>query len=433
MTLLLYALTFIPIALITLVVHELGHLITARALTIKVSGFQIGIGPTLLTIYTGNTRIPLTPTSLVQGLTPQLPSKGDLATAYLTTDDTHQRQTLAVLPLAGYGHHPDIHQSVHRQFSQHAMQITGKVRTVEADHIIMADIAWTLKVIPLMAAVYLPEDPSKRIPHLYNTTTWTHKAIITFAGPLANFLFFAALIVALATIPAPTPTIPLLTVTSVKTESPAANAGFHLGDRIVQANTTLIPQHRDIAEALHNAYTHNDAVTFHIHRGPDNLIINVTPDPDTGHIGLTLAPEIPQPSPTANPQPSSVPRKVLTLTNIYFDSFAALLSADTYSDNNTHLVMGPIATAYYTAQAVQYAKLKAWLAILAAVTLATGFLNLFPIPPLDGYRILLNTIETLRHQQMNPRLERVIMYSGISFLIFAGIYLLLYDIILILT
>ena len=94
--------------------------------------------------------------------------------------------------------------------------------------------------------------------------------------------------------------------------------------------------------------------------------------------------------------------------------------------------MGPITTAHYTAQAVKAAQLKAWLAILAAVTLATALLNLAPIPPLDGYRMVANTIQCLRHKPLDPRVEQIIMYGGFGFLVFAGAYLLLYDILLLL-
>ena len=111
MTLILYALTFIPMALVTLVIHELGHLLTARALMVKVSGFQIGIGPTILTFYTGHTRVPLRPSSLVPGITPQLPSEGELASVYVSIDDLGQRQNPGRPPprqLQDANSHPEI-------------------------------------------------------------------------------------------------------------------------------------------------------------------------------------------------------------------------------------------------------------------------------------------------------------------------------------
>ena len=56
---LLYAMTFIPILLITLTVHEGGHFLAARLLRVKTTCFQIGVGPRLFTKYTGKTRIQL--------------------------------------------------------------------------------------------------------------------------------------------------------------------------------------------------------------------------------------------------------------------------------------------------------------------------------------------------------------------------------------
>ena len=51
----LYSLSFIPLLLLTLTVHELGHLLAARLLRVRVNGFQIGVGWRIATIHTGRT------------------------------------------------------------------------------------------------------------------------------------------------------------------------------------------------------------------------------------------------------------------------------------------------------------------------------------------------------------------------------------------
>ena len=226
MTFLLYALTFIPMALITLVAHELGHLVAARLLRVKVSGFQIGIGRTLLSFYTGNTVLPLDPTSFPTNLTHQFPQPGQLATAYVTQDDLGRRYTVALLPLAHHHLQADAHNSIHRQYANSTMQLTGRVRRISNDQVVLADVAWTLRAIPFMAAVHLPEDNSQRIPNLFNTAPWRSQMLITLAGPIANILLFAAVILAMATIPLPAPQAPVLSVTNVEPNSPAHQAGF---------------------------------------------------------------------------------------------------------------------------------------------------------------------------------------------------------------
>lgn len=430
---LFYSLTFIPMLLITLVAHELGHLLTARLLKIKVSGFQIGVGRTIFTFYTGTTIIRLTNSSKSPDLDPPLPLPGQLATIYSTTDKQGNRYAAAVLPLAHYKDQKQEQDVIHRRFTPQAVPLSGKVKFIDDTRIVLADVAWTLKIIPLMAAVYFPEDRSLQAPNLYNTTSWSNKTLITLAGPVANLILFILVILALAIIPMPQPTQPVLSVTSVTPSSAAADAGFLSGDRIIQINTTLLPGHGDISQAVAEAAAKHSTLTFHIHRDTRNLVLHATPHASTGKLGLSLSTQPPPTRPQDRGHPPTIPDRVLKLTNIYIDSFAALISPQTATDQNAPLVMGPVATAYYTAQAVEYAQLKAWLAILAAVTLATALVNIVPLPPLDGYRMVLNTIEALRHRPINPRIEQAIMYGGFSFLVFAGIYLLLYDILLILT
>ena len=433
MTFALYALTFLPMALITLLVHEMGHLVVARLLRVKVSAFQIGIGHTIYTHYTGHTPVPIDHQSLVPGLPHQMPQEGELATVYITENEQGIRRTVAILPLAHHRDQSEAHIATHRQYTNSTMQLTGRVRQISHDQIILADVAWILRAIPLMAGVHFPEDLSLRIPNLLNTASWRTQTLVTLAGPLANLLLFLAIILAMATIPLPQANAQVLSVTQVTPQSPAHSAGFAPGDHIIQVNTTLLPSHPQLESTIAEAAAQNSPLTFQVHRGDANITIKTFPDAATGRLGLNLTTLTPRPTPSQPPNPPSLYTRVAALTDLYIDSFASLLSTDTYADSATPIVMGPITTAYYTAQAVRVAHIKAWLAILAAVTLATALLNLVPIPPLDGYRIVANTIQALRHKPLPPRIEQIIMYGGFGFLIFAGIYLLLYDILLLLT
>ena len=49
--------TFIPLLLVLVVFHELGHYLTARFFGIKVLEFGIGYPPKAFGVYTGNTRV----------------------------------------------------------------------------------------------------------------------------------------------------------------------------------------------------------------------------------------------------------------------------------------------------------------------------------------------------------------------------------------
>ncbi len=47
--------SLVPLLLILVVIHELGHYLTARAMGVKVLEFGVGFPPRAFGIYTGNT------------------------------------------------------------------------------------------------------------------------------------------------------------------------------------------------------------------------------------------------------------------------------------------------------------------------------------------------------------------------------------------
>ena len=48
------------------------------------------------------------------------------------------------------------------------------------------------------------------------------------------------------------------------------------------------------------------------------------------------------------------------------------------------------------------------LSILAAVSFSAALLNLTPIPPMDGYRLVNETVRSLRHgKTLKPRIEGI--------------------------
>ncbi len=61
LTLPAYALALPLMLALTVILHELAHLVIARRCGMKIVGFQFGLGPRIFTRYTGMTRVFLTP------------------------------------------------------------------------------------------------------------------------------------------------------------------------------------------------------------------------------------------------------------------------------------------------------------------------------------------------------------------------------------
>ena len=446
----LYALTFIPLLLITLAVHELGHLIAARLLKVKVAAFQIGMGTRLLSISMGRTPVTITPATTYTGATGAPPAVGDYALVFVREGATHhyeavsinhqahehsnhQKDTDPLSVFSPFRHFPFRRRQKPDQpadeYNRMHMQISGKVTKATPTEIVLADVMWSLRLIPVMAAVFMPTDPSGQIHNAHNNAGWRKKLIITLAGPAANLVFLAAVLAALALVPFQLPRTPLITIDSVAPNSPADQAGVQQGDYIIQINNTLVPRPDELVRTISKAMLSGDTITLHLRRGPKTHTIKVRPDPDTGLIGITVSRYIPPPA-QVSMHPGPVKDRFFKLTNTYFNATVALISAIGDAENDDPILSSPLMTAHYTAQAVEHANIRAWLAILAVLTLGCAVLNLLPIPPLDGYHIVTDTIQALRHNKpLNPIIEGAVTMAGISIIITATLYLLTSDII----
>ncbi len=67
-----------------------------------------------------------------------------------------------------------------------------------------------------------------------------------------------------------------------------------------------------------------------------------------------------------------------------------------------------------------------WLFALISVSL--GFMNLLPIPPLDGNHLVLIGIEAIRGKRLEPRLQTIIGMIGLALIVFLGLAGLIFDI-----
>lgn len=76
---------------------------------------------------------------------------------------------------------------------------------------------------------------------------------------------------------------------------------------------------------------------------------------------------------------------------------------------------GPVAIYSYTSEAAQYG-LTSVIGLLAFLSINLGIVNLFPIPALDGGKIILNIIEAIRKKPLSPEKEGMITLIGFGFL-----------------
>lgn len=103
-----------------------------------------------------------------------------------------------------------------------------------------------------------------------------------------------------------------------------------------------------------------------------------------------------------------------------FESFAGLLSGEYGLEN----VSGPIGIAGTMSEAAETDLLQ-FLLLVAIVTINLGIVNLFPIPALDGGRIIFILIEIIFRRPVPQKYEGIIHFVGII-LLFALMILILF-------
>ncbi|MBQ6523972.1 MAG: site-2 protease family protein [Atopobiaceae bacterium] len=64
----------------------------------------------------------------------------------------------------------------------------------------------------------------------------------------------------------------------------------------------------------------------------------------------------------------------------------------------------------------------------AAISMSLGFMNLLPIPPLDGGKILLEVIEAIRRKPLSTKAQAYISYVGLAFFLFLFVFAVRNDI-----
>ena len=97
-------------------------------------------------------------------------------------------------------------------------------------------------------------------------------------------------------------------------------------------------------------------------------------------------------------------------------------------DPLTSSVVGPVGILFFTKLTVEAGIIEV-LSLIASISLALAIINFFPIPALDGGKILFITLETLTRRKIPPKIERSINLVGFVFLIGLMILIIYKDII----
>ena len=252
----------------------------------------------------------------------------------------------------------------------------------------------------------------------FQSKTLWQRALIVFAGPAVNFLLAIAILSGFLLTFGQSVNPPV--VTEVHAGSTAANIGLKKGDRILSINGKQVDTFQALSTEI--AIYPNEQVALQIERNgavidqtakigelveKDNFgneyrrgLLGLSPPPPViREVGVFEAPVVAI-SETAN----IVRLTVKTLGQI-------IVGKRSVKELGGPLKIAKVSGERFMLGPVEYI----WLAALISINL--GFINLLPIPMLDGGHLLLYAIEAVRRRPATPKVQEWAFRAGFAMLL----------------
>ena len=235
----------------------------------------------------------------------------------------------------------------------------------------------------------------------FQTRPVWQRFLVVLAGPAANFLLAIIIFAAFfAAIGAPISNV----VGGVVQNSPAARAGLHVGDRIVSLAGRETPTFADLASAT--AVRPGETVIVRVERGNVTTYLKLTlgadfvkaPNGDQirrGVLGVFPNTAMIQKVPLARALPDAV-SQTFRMTEANIDAIAQMFRGYV----SPKQIGGPISIANVAGNVARLGPVE-FISLLALLSINLGFINLLPVPMLDGGHLFFYIVEAVRRRPVS--------------------------------
>lgn len=264
---------------------------------------------------------------------------------------------------------------------------------------------YSLRILPIGGYVRMEgEDETSDDIRSFNKKTIGERIAVIFAGPLMNFILAIFLF---AIIFYNVSGLPITTIEQIIQNSPADIAGIEVNDKIIGINDEDISNWKDVVNQIDRSQGNTIKIT--LMRNGEAIEKSITPETDVTNnrfvIGII---PVTEKSLTAAIKDSYNQTKMIFIE--MFNFFSGLISRKPASNTE---VVGPVGIINLVGQASKEGLFNV-LFLAGLISINLGFINLLPIPALDGSRILFLIFEFFRGKAVDPEREAIIHAVGLA-------------------
>lgn len=410
--------TFILLLLILVVAHEFGHYGTARAFGVKALEFGVGFPPRLFGFYTGRTPVRLYAKTRFVGLDgPQALQPGQRVKVGSIEDEEMGLIAVEVeLPRKGRKGQDEEPSHFNRPVD-HLLWHEGKVRSVDAGGFELADMLYSVNLIPLGGFVRLAGESNPTVPQSLAARKPAVRIAVLAAGAAMNALLPLLIFTILYMLPQETE-VGRIAVTEVPAGGAAAQAGLLPGDIITAANGQKLERLVDLTREVN--LNGGGVMTLQLERNgrPETAAVTPAFSADRSRWQMGVAVELADARTESRSMPlwEAVPASfvgVWELLVLLKQTIGGMISQGAAPD-----LAGPIGIAQLTGEVSREGGIIGWLTIGILLSINLAVFNILPFPMLDGGRIVFVVIEWLRRgKRISPEKEGLVHLIGLAVLI----------------
>ena len=408
--------TLAPLLLILVVVHELGHFATARAIGVKVLEFGVGFPPRVFGVYTGRTQVLLHTRTRFIGLDgPQSLRPGQrVKVASIHEEDLG---LVAVEVELHRQRDEDEEPSHFNRPVDHLLWHEGKVRSVSGGSFELADMLYSVNLIPLGGFVKLAGENNPTVPQSLASKSPAARIMVLSAGALMNALLPLLIFTIMFMLPQEEE-VGRLAVAEVLAGTPAAQAGLRPGDIFVSANGQAIESRVDLTREIN--LNGGSELMLQVERERSLQTVTLTPAFNTRssqwQVGVAV---------------DLTETRVVSRSRALWDAIPASVTAtwdllvllkQTVGGMISHgaapQLSGPVGIAQMTGEISRDGGFIGWLTVGILLSVNLAIINILPFPMLDGGRIVFVVIEWLRRGKRIPaEKENLVHLVGLVILV----------------